>query len=58
MQENQANCPICDFMISAGDDVIVSEILTCPECSAELEVKQVAPMMLEEAPAEEEDWGQ
>lgn len=48
-----------------GDKILEStvkleegEILTCPGCSAEMEVKQKNPLKLVEAPSMEEDWGE
>ena len=34
------------------------EILDCPECGAELEVRSVRPLVLALAPDVEEDWGE
>ena len=34
------------------------EIITCPDCGAELEVVSENPLKLELAPKEEEDWGE
>lgn len=39
-------------------DVEVGEIVSCPECGADLEVLSVDPLQLGLAPAEEEDWGE
>jgi alpha-aminoadipate carrier protein LysW len=35
-----------------------SEIVQCGECDVELEVVGLAPLTLELAPEEEEDWGE
>ncbi len=51
-------CPICDAHVELSDDVIEGELLVCPECGSELEVTSVNPPALEEAPQEEEDWGE
>lgn len=51
-------CPICDGEILLGSTAVISELLTCRECGADLEVTSVAPPEVAEAPAEEEDWGQ
>jgi alpha-aminoadipate carrier protein LysW len=45
-------------MIELKPDTVVSELLTCPDCGTELEVAQVNPFRLVEAPHEEEDWGE
>lgn len=52
-----ANCPECEAVI-ALTDVEKGEIVQCPDCGAELEVVSVAPVTLELAPEEEEDWGE
>jgi alpha-aminoadipate carrier protein LysW len=39
-------------------DVLRGEIITCPECGAELEVTALDPIQLELAPMEQEDWGE
>jgi len=38
-------------------EVIVTEIVDCDGCAAELEVIAVAPVLLALAPEVEEDWG-
>jgi alpha-aminoadipate carrier protein LysW len=53
-----AECPVCATNIEKDDDIVKGEILECPECGAELEVKKLSPFTLVEAPQEEEDWGQ
>ena len=40
------------------DDAEVGEIVTCPECGADLEIRGLAPARLDVAPPEEEDWGE
>jgi alpha-aminoadipate carrier protein LysW len=52
-----AECPECAAAITT-DGAIKGEILTCPECGAELELLQVDPALLALAPREEEDWGE
>jgi alpha-aminoadipate/glutamate carrier protein LysW len=51
-------CPKCDANLNLSDDVEVGEIITCDECSAELEVKSLDPIELVDAPEVEEDWGE
>lgn len=51
-------CPECDGEVLLSDDVIVGEIVTCPDCGADLEVMDLDPVILELAPEEEEDWGE
>ncbi len=53
-----ANCPICDAAIHLAADTVQGELLECAECGTELEVVSTEPIQLEEAPQEEEDWGE
>lgn len=51
-------CPKCDADLELEDNVEVGEIITCDECSAELEVKNIDPLELDDAPEVQEDWGE
>ena len=53
-----ANCPECEGDVSFDADVIKGEIAQCPDCGIELEVTGINPLKLEQAPEEEEDWGE
>ena len=53
-----AECPVCGAEVSAADDTVAGELITCSDCGSELEVKSLDPFKVEEAPQEEEDWGQ
>jgi alpha-aminoadipate carrier protein LysW len=53
-----AECPVCGGTVTLGGDIVEGELIPCAECGSELEVKTVSPLMLAEAPTEEEDWGQ
>jgi alpha-aminoadipate carrier protein LysW len=53
-----AICPECDGEVFLNEDVIIGEIVTCPDCGADLEVVSLDPPRLELAPEEEEDWGE
>ena len=53
-----AECPICGATVKLGDDAVVGELTSCRECGSELEVKDLNPLTLAEAPTEEEDWGE
>jgi alpha-aminoadipate carrier protein LysW len=53
-----ATCPECDADISLAADTLEGEIIQCPDCGTELEVRSVDPPILELAPEEEEDWGE
>ncbi len=51
-------CPECEGQITLPADVMKGEIVQCADCGVELEVIQIAPLALELAPEEEEDWGE
>ncbi|NCF67714.1 MAG: lysine biosynthesis protein LysW [Chloroflexi bacterium] len=55
---NEINCMECGAVVLAGQDLIMGEILECAECGVELEVVQLAPLVVELAPEIEEDWGE
>lgn len=57
MSQNSACCPECDADIVL-EDVVEGEIMVCPDCGVDLEVMSLAPLVLELAPMEEEDWGE
>jgi alpha-aminoadipate carrier protein LysW len=50
-------CPECEAEIEM-QNIEKGEIVQCPECGAELEVVNTAPLQLDLAPEEEEDWGE
>jgi alpha-aminoadipate carrier protein LysW len=51
-------CPTCGGDVSLPAGTEEGEILTCDECSSELEVTSIDPPKVEPAPEEEEDWGE
>ncbi len=53
-----AEDPITGDEIEIPADVEVGEIIDSPITGAELEVVSVDPVVLEEAPELEEDWGE
>lgn len=53
-----AACVECECEIALDDGVMEHEIVVCPDCGVELEVVSLAPVVLELAPEEEEDWGE
>jgi len=57
-----AECPDCDSELDVPCDVEVGEILSCPSCGLELEVKKKtcggACVDLQELTIEGEDWGE
>jgi alpha-aminoadipate carrier protein LysW len=54
----EGECPICGAEVRLGDDVIKYELIICSECGTDLEIVKINPLILEEAPQEEEDWGE
>ncbi|MFW6117175.1 MAG: sulfonate ABC transporter [Thermoproteota archaeon] len=56
----KVKCVVCDAELDVPDNVVVGEILSCPQCGAELEVKQVGAdgVELQELMIEGEDWGE
>jgi alpha-aminoadipate carrier protein LysW len=53
-----AECTVCGADVQPPDGVIQGELMQCPDCGVELEVTSVDPFEVQEAPQEEEDWGQ
>lgn len=53
-----AECPVCGLNLEAKEDTVKNELFSCPDCGAELEVVEVSPFEVKEAPKEEEDWGE
>ncbi|MCG8605548.1 lysine biosynthesis protein LysW [bacterium] len=51
-------CPICDADLTLDSDTIQGELVECSDCGTELEVTSIQPFRVQEAPQEEEDWGQ
>lgn len=55
---SQATCPECAARIELPEGTVIGEILPCPDCGVELEVRSLQPVLVEPAPEEEEDWGE
>jgi len=53
-------CPDCDAEINVPDDVVVGDLISCPVCGLELEVKSVCGdcVEVEELQLDGEDWGE
>jgi alpha-aminoadipate carrier protein LysW len=51
-------CSVCGADVELKDGTVKGELIPCPDCGSELEVTNVKPLTLAEAPKEEEDWGQ
>jgi alpha-aminoadipate/glutamate carrier protein LysW len=55
---NTVECPECSADVSLEASVEAGEIVVCPDCGVDLEVTSLAPLAIELAPMEEEDWGE
>lgn len=53
-----ATCPECGGAVPTTRDVVRGEIMPCPDCGAELEVRELDPLTLTLAPEIQEDWGE
>lgn len=53
-------CPDCDVELKISKDVMQGEILSCPSCGLEMEVKQIKgeSVELQELEIVGEDWGE
>jgi alpha-aminoadipate carrier protein LysW len=51
-------CPVCGAEVKLDADAEVGEIVECEDCGGELELTSLEPVKLQEAPDEEEDWGE
>ena len=54
----KAECPVCGTEIERAKDTVESELISCEDCGSELEVVNLDPFELAEAPQTEEDWGE
>lgn len=61
-KDNKAKCPDCDSELNVPNDVEKGEILSCPGCGLELEIKKISNgggcIELQELIIEGEDWGE
>lgn len=51
-------CPVCEAEVRLSKDTVLSELVVCDACSSALEVRSLTPVVLVEAPQEQEDWGE
>lgn len=53
-------CPDCAAEFDVPDDVMVGEIVSCPDCGLDLEVEKVEGnnVELQKIAIEKEDWGE
>jgi len=55
---NIVSCPECSAEITLDAGTVVGEIIVCPDCGVDLEVKSLNPAVVDVAPMEQEDWGE
>jgi len=55
-----ATCPDCEANITVAGDAMIGEILSCPDCGLDLEVKEIdgQRVELQTISIEKEDWGE
>jgi alpha-aminoadipate carrier protein LysW len=53
-----AVCVVCEASVGLPDDCAEGELLICSDCGTELEVVNLDPVAVEEAPQVQEDWGE
>ena len=53
-------CTDCDGEIKMPDDVVIGEIVTCPDCGSDFEISEIKSKSVFIKPAETvgEDWGE
>ncbi len=52
-----SGCPDCEADVEMDEyDIDKGEIISCPECGVELEVLGLAPLELDLAPQDAEEW--
>ncbi|MCH2396934.1 MAG: lysine biosynthesis protein LysW [Nitrososphaerales archaeon] len=56
----EQKCQDCDATMKILDDVVVGEIISCPDCGNEFEVSKIDSNSVTLSPAESvgEDWGE
>ncbi|MAG08092.1 lysine biosynthesis protein LysW [Candidatus Woesearchaeota archaeon] len=53
-----AECNVCGASLEPNKETVKGELMPCPECGTELEVTNIDPFTVAEAPQEDEDWGE
>jgi alpha-aminoadipate carrier protein LysW len=58
--KTKTQCQECGAEINVPDDMMIGEILTCPDCGGDFELASKSETKVELKPAETvgEDWGQ
>ena len=56
----KGECPNCYYVLQFSDDLILGEVVECPDCSLTLEVAEITgeKVVLRKGEMEEEDWGE
>jgi len=56
----KTKCKECEGDISIADDVVIGEIISCPDCGTDFEVFEVKEktVSLKQAETVGEDWGE
>ncbi len=57
-QQNQILCPDCEGNIVLDSSTEKGEVVTCKDCSVQLEVVSLQPLKVNPAPKLDEDWGE
>jgi len=58
IMNNKAVCPECEAEVTIPAGAMLSELISCKECGAELEIISLNPPQVDLAPETEEDWGE
>ena len=58
MNNTNPLCPECEGDVAIAGDTMLNELVSCPDCGAELEIMRLDPLELDPAPEVEEDWGE
>lgn len=57
-KQNQILCPDCEGNIFLDNVTEKGEVVTCKDCSVQLEIVSVQPLKINHAPMLDEDWGE
>jgi alpha-aminoadipate/glutamate carrier protein LysW len=56
---SNTTCPVCDASVTLPEKAEESEIINCADCKSRLVIEKLSPsVVLQQAPAVEEDWGE
>lgn len=58
IKQNQTQCPECDANIVLDKSTEKGEVISCKDCSVELEVVSLQPLIINNLPKMDEDWGE